>query len=79
MLRGKGRGRRRRMLIFNFAVLLVVLCHCVADESESKVLELTEKNYDEVINNTPLILVEFYAPWYADLIPLLMDTLRRPQ
>ncbi len=32
-------------------------------EEESKVLVLTESNYDEVINNTPLILVEFYAPW----------------
>lgn len=33
------------------------------EESKTLVLELTEKNYDEVINNTPLIMVEFYAPW----------------
>lgn len=39
---------------------------CVADAEDrnnTKVLELTEENYDEVINNTPLVLVEFYAPW----------------
>jgi hypothetical protein len=28
-----------------------------------RVLELTEENYDNVIQDTPLILVEFYAPW----------------
>lgn len=36
-----------------------------SDNSSSKVIQLTEANYDEVINNTPLILVEFYAPWYV--------------
>lgn len=48
-------------------ILSVVLIGPVQGDSEeknvSKVLELTEKNFDEVINDTPLILVEFYAPW----------------
>jgi len=29
----------------------------------SKVMELTQENWDQVINNTPLIMVEFYANW----------------
>ena len=49
------------------ALLLVVQAISAADGAEdsnsTKVLELTEANFDEVINNTPLILVEFYAPW----------------
>ena len=46
---------------------LLVSCTCDSDDNvnASKVLELTEENFDNVINNTPLILVEFYAPWYV--------------
>lgn len=35
----------------------------VTAAAPSRVLELTEDNYDQVIEETPLILVEFYAPW----------------
>ena len=47
-------------------VLLAAAPYADAESNNgTKVLELTEGNYDEVINNTPLILVEFYAPWYV--------------
>ena len=31
--------------------------------AESVVLELTQENFDETINQADLILVEFYADW----------------
>ena len=50
-----------------FMFLALLLARSIAEDGTgtngSKVLVLTEENYDEVINNTPLILVEFYAPW----------------
>lgn len=44
-------------------VLTVWLLSILAGTAASRVLELTEENYDKVIEDTPLILVEFYAPW----------------
>lgn len=52
-------------MIVGAILILTVGVALGGNESESKVLVLTEENYDEVINNTPLILVEFYAPWYV--------------
>lgn len=47
-----------------FLVSLCVLsCHAAAPEEEDNVLVLTDSNFDEVVNNADLILVEFYAPW----------------
>ena len=58
------------LLLAVSTLLLVSSGHCDAESeasggTRSKVIELTEANYDEVIKNTPLILVEFYAPWYV--------------
>lgn len=59
----------RGFLLLAVSTLLFVSsgrCDAESESSDTKseVIELTEANYDEVINNTPLILVEFYAPWY---------------
>ena len=32
---------------------------------ENAVLELTEDNFDNIVDSSPLILVEFYAEWCA--------------
>ena len=32
---------------------------------DNAVLELTEDNFDNIVNSSPLILVEFYAEWCA--------------
>jgi protein disulfide-isomerase A1 len=42
------------------SVLLSVVCFIAA---QSDVVELTAANFDEVVQNTPNILIEFYAPW----------------
>ena len=44
-------------------ILLSLSALVLAGAAPSRVLELTEDNYDRVIEETPLILVEFYAPW----------------
>lgn len=36
---------------------------------DSDVIELEESNFDEGIAELDIILVEFYAPWYALLYP----------
>jgi protein disulfide-isomerase A1 len=45
-----------------FAILALVSVSVVA-ASESKVVVLTKSNFDDFIKNTPLALIEFYAPW----------------
>jgi hypothetical protein len=51
------------------ALALVLASYVVADgdvfESPSDVVKLTSATFDDSINNAPLILVEFFAPWYA--------------
>lgn len=51
-----------RLLVLSVLIYTAVAGHAQGG-NDSKVLELTEENYDEVINSTPLLLVEFYAPW----------------
>ena len=34
----------------------------------SDVQKLNANNFDDSVNNTPLMLVEFFAPWYAPSI-----------
>jgi len=45
-------------------LVLFAVAVCAEDpEMEGDVLVLTDKTFDEVVNNADLILVEFYAPW----------------
>ena len=30
---------------------------------KSEVIELTTDSFDEIVNNQPMMLVEFFAPW----------------
>ena len=52
-----------------FSVLLVVCCLAVPSLSdgliavEEGVLVLTEENFQAALDSSPLLLVEFYAPW----------------
>lgn len=45
------------------AVLLAFALSCAHAEESSHVLTLTEKNFQEAIENNPFMVVEFYAPW----------------
>ena len=36
-----------------------------ADDTPSDVLSLTAADFESVVNAEPLILVEFYAPWFV--------------
>ena len=47
-------------------VVLSLLCLAVlafAADQPSDVIELTSQNFDDVIKEHPVILIEFYAPW----------------
>ena len=53
---------RCKKVLYCFFFLLWTRCNA-SETGESMVRILTEENWDEVINNTPLIMVEFYASW----------------
>lgn len=49
-----------------FVVVLAIILACavaVVRAEDEKVVTLTSKNFDEFLKNTPLSLIEFYAPW----------------
>lgn len=50
-----------RTFILSFVLCLAVFA--LADDQPSDVIELTSQNFDSVIKEHPVILVEFYAPW----------------
>ncbi len=41
-----------------------------ADAPPSDVLSLTAADFDDIVNPEPLILVEFFAPWYVSFAQL---------
>lgn len=51
----------------SFILLLAVIAIAIAEDSpETKmegVQELTNENFDEVVDGSKFALVEFYAPW----------------
>ena len=54
-----------------FALALVSLVFAEGEQSDvpsdipSDVLKLTAANFDDSVNNASVMLVEFFAPWYA--------------
>ena len=54
---------KKRCLLF---ALLCVIGSTYCDEEpsgDSAVIDLTTDTFDDVIANSPVILVEFFAPW----------------
>lgn len=49
------------------ALILASLVFADGDTPDvvSDVLKLTAATFHDSVNNTPLMLVEFFAPWYA--------------
>ncbi len=58
--------RLRSVLCPGAALMLASL---VAAEAASDVISLTASSFESVVNPEPLILVEFFAPWYAPYPP----------
>jgi hypothetical protein len=44
-------------------LIAVFVFFAVVRAAEEDVIVLTSENFDSVVNNEDLILVEFYAPW----------------
>lgn len=47
----------------------VALAALVAADAASDVLSLTATTFESSVNPEPLILVEFFAPWYTRFSP----------
>jgi len=41
---------------------------------EAGVLILTDDNFDRVTEQYPIVLVEFYAPWFVPVLPDYLDS-----
>jgi protein disulfide-isomerase A1 len=54
-----------RSSLVSQAVSLIALAFLATAESASDVLSLTAANFDSSVKPEPLILVEFFAPWYG--------------
>jgi protein disulfide-isomerase A1 len=50
-----------KTFVLSFLLCLVVVAF--ASDQPSDVIELTAQNFDEVLKEHPVILIEFYAPW----------------
>lgn len=46
-------------------VCLLLLAALATAEENSDVIELDADNFDDVLDDLSIALVEFYAPWYA--------------
>ena len=56
----------RTITVCAFAAALLLLATCaraVGDEPVGEVLELDDKNFDTIVPQHDVLLVEFYAPW----------------
>ena len=47
------------------STLSLILATLVVAEAASDVVDLTPSNFNSVVDAEKLILVEFFAPWYA--------------
>ena len=50
----------------------------VAAVSASDVVDLTKSAFDDFVGDSPLALVEFFAPWVSPRSPLLRVRMRLP-
>lgn len=53
---------------FSTPVYLLTLAALVAADQASDVISLTAQTFESTVNTEPLVLVEFFAPWYGHLI-----------
>lgn len=60
----------RRFALFSILVLSLFASSIRCEQSDTKefVLTLDHTNFSETIEKHDFIVVEFYAPWYCDLI-----------
>jgi len=63
-----------RLSSFRSPAVVIALASLVFADGDtpqaiSDVLKLNANNFDQVVSSTSLILVEFFAPWYAISCP----------
>jgi hypothetical protein len=65
-----------RLATFLSRVSVLSLVPLVFADDPSDVLNLTHINFDSVVKPEPLILVEFFAPWYVSSIGVFSHNLK---
>lgn len=55
-----------RLCSLTASASILALASFVFAEADSDVISLTAKNFEESVAAEPLMLVEFFAPWYVN-------------
>jgi hypothetical protein len=54
-----------RLCSLTASASILALASLVFADADSDVISLTTKNFEESVATEPLVLVEFFAPWYV--------------